>query len=97
MGGCGRRRAARQVDLLPYVDFDVERCAGYAARVSPDIQVLDLSAMRGDGMEAWCVWLEAGWQSTRAARRQTLEGLRRRNEDLECELAALRARFAEQD
>jgi hydrogenase nickel incorporation protein HypB len=85
-----------KVDLLPYVDFDVERCAAYAARVRPDIQKLELSATRGDGMEPWCAWLEAGWQSARAARVQTLEGLRRRNEELESELAALRARLAEQ-
>ena len=46
-----------KIDLLPYVDFDVARCIEYARRVNPDIAVLQLSATRGDGMQAWVDWL----------------------------------------
>nr|MBP9059775.1 hydrogenase nickel incorporation protein HypB [Rhodoferax sp.] len=46
-----------KMDLLPYVDFDVARCIEYARRVNPDIAVLQLSATRGDGMQAWVDWL----------------------------------------
>ncbi len=47
-----------KVDLLPYVDFDVERCVGYALRVNPGIEVLQVSATKGDGLNAWLDWIE---------------------------------------
>ena len=46
-----------KMDLLPYVDFDVARCIAYARRVNPDIQVLQLSATRREGMAQWLDWL----------------------------------------
>jgi hydrogenase nickel incorporation protein HypB len=46
-----------KIDLLPYVDFDVERCVADARRVNPSIEVLQLSATRRDGMNAWLDWL----------------------------------------
>lgn len=49
-----------KVDLLPYVDFDVEKCEAYARRVNPRIRSLRVSATKGDGMDAWMKWLEAG-------------------------------------
>jgi hydrogenase nickel incorporation protein HypB len=49
-----------KVDLLPYVSFDVERCVAHARRVNPDIDVLMVSATRGDGMAAWLDWLVPG-------------------------------------
>ena len=48
-----------KIDLLPYLDFDVEKCMGYARRVNPDIQILQLSATSGEGMDAWLAWLRA--------------------------------------
>lgn len=48
-----------KTDLLPYLDFDVERCIGYARRVNPDIRILQLSATIGTGMDAWIDWLKA--------------------------------------
>jgi hydrogenase nickel incorporation protein HypB len=46
-----------KIDLLPYVSFDVARCIEFARRVNPDIEVLQLSATKGDGMTAWQDWL----------------------------------------
>ena len=46
-----------KIDLLPHVDFDVTKCIEYARRVNPGIAVLQLSATRGDGMDAWLDWL----------------------------------------
>ena len=46
-----------KVDLLPYLQFDVERCLEYARRVNPRLNVLQLSATRGDGLEEWYGWL----------------------------------------
>ena len=36
-----------KTDLLPYLDFDVDKCIEYARRVNPDIQVVQLSARSG--------------------------------------------------
>jgi hydrogenase nickel incorporation protein HypB len=47
-----------KTDLLPYVDFDVERCIGFARRVNPRIEVLQVSATKGYGMDAWLRWLQ---------------------------------------
>lgn len=46
-------------DLLPYVDFDVEKSISYAQRVNPGIKALTVSAKTGEGMEAWHQWLRA--------------------------------------
>jgi hydrogenase nickel incorporation protein HypB len=48
-----------KVDLLPYVDFDVQRCVSYARRANPAVEVLEVSATRGDGLDAWYDWLRA--------------------------------------
>ncbi|MBK8814745.1 MAG: hydrogenase nickel incorporation protein HypB [Methylococcaceae bacterium] len=47
-----------KTDLLPYVDFDVERCIQYAKNVNPGIQVIQLSATKYDNFSAWTNWLE---------------------------------------
>ena len=57
-------RAARlmvlnKADLLPYVPFDVETCIAYARRVNPQIGVLTVSALTGEGMARWYGWIEA--------------------------------------
>jgi hydrogenase nickel incorporation protein HypB len=77
-----------KVDLLPHLDFDVERCVEYARRIRPDLQVLRVSARTGEGLEAWIDWLLAGQEAARAARLQTLDGLRRRVDELEARLAS---------
>ncbi|ABE36434.1 hydrogenase accessory protein HypB [Paraburkholderia xenovorans LB400] len=46
-----------KIDLLPYVSFDVTRCIEYARQVNPSIDVLRVSATRGDGMDDWLGWL----------------------------------------
>ncbi|WP_020394867.1 hydrogenase nickel incorporation protein HypB [Thiolinea disciformis] len=46
-----------KVDLLPYLQFDVAKCIEYARRVNPDIQVLQVSATTGQGMNQWYQWL----------------------------------------
>jgi hydrogenase nickel incorporation protein HypB len=45
-----------KIDLLPHVNFDVPRCIEFARRVNPGIEVLQISATRGDGMDAWLDW-----------------------------------------
>jgi hydrogenase nickel incorporation protein HypB len=49
-----------KTDLLPYLDFDAEKCKGYARRVNPSIVIFEVSARSGEGMEAWYRWLGEG-------------------------------------
>jgi hydrogenase nickel incorporation protein HypB len=46
-----------KTDLLPYVDFDVEKAKEYALRVNHHLQFFELSAKTGHGMDAWYAWL----------------------------------------
>jgi len=46
-----------KIDLLPYVDFNVERALGYAKELNPKLITFPVSATRGDGLEAFCTWL----------------------------------------
>ena len=46
-----------KVDLLPYVNFSVERASAFARSVNKDIEIFTLSATTGQGMDAWYDWL----------------------------------------
>ncbi|USP15331.1 hydrogenase nickel incorporation protein HypB [Vibrio gazogenes] len=46
-----------KIDLLDYVDFDIEACIANARQINPQIQVIKLSATTGEGMSAWIDWL----------------------------------------
>jgi hydrogenase nickel incorporation protein HypB len=58
-----------KVDLLPHVDFDVERAIGNARAVNPGVQALRVSARSGEGLEAWYRWLRLESLRDRAERR----------------------------
>jgi len=55
-----------KTDLLPHVDFSVERAIGLAREVNPEIQALCLSARSGDGFAAWYDWLRRETTAVRA-------------------------------
>ena len=76
-----------KVDLLPHLRFDVQRCIDMARRVNPTLQVLQLSATTGQGMDAWLDWL-LEWT---APRDDSQAALRARVAALEAELAQARA------
>jgi hydrogenase nickel incorporation protein HypB len=46
-----------KVELLPHLQFDPAQCIEYARQVNPKLRVFQLSAARGDGLEAWYAWL----------------------------------------
>lgn len=62
-----------KTDLLPYVDFDVAACIEYARRINPAIQVLQLSARTGEGMNTWLEWLNQRRREQAEARVEQLE------------------------
>ncbi len=47
-----------KIDLLPYLQFDLDKCIEYARRVNPGIKVLQVSAISGEGMDAWYQWVK---------------------------------------
>jgi hydrogenase nickel incorporation protein HypB len=47
-----------KIDLLPYLNFDVERCLNAARQVNPHIKVFQVSALTGEGLEGWYDWLK---------------------------------------
>ncbi len=47
-----------KIDLLPYLDFDMALCLDYARRVNPGIEILQVSARSGEGLDAWYSWLQ---------------------------------------
>jgi hydrogenase nickel incorporation protein HypB len=46
-----------KIDLLPYVSFDVAACVANAREVNPNLRVMEVSATRGDGLDAFYGWL----------------------------------------
>lgn len=48
-----------KIDLLPYLDFDMEAFKDYALKVNPKLEFIVLSAKTGEGFEAWYAWMEA--------------------------------------
>jgi len=48
-----------KTDLLPYVDFSLERASAFARGLNADIKVFPVSCRAHDGLEAWYDWLRA--------------------------------------
>lgn len=47
-----------KTDLLPYLDFDIEKCKEYAMKVNHHLEFFELSAKTGEGMDKWYKWLK---------------------------------------
>jgi hydrogenase nickel incorporation protein HypB len=47
-----------KIDLLPYVDFEVDRFTEHLHTVNPHVPAVQLSATRGDGLPDWYAWLD---------------------------------------
>ena len=48
-----------KIDLLPYVQFDVEQCEAAARTVNPHLEFRRVSATTGEGLESWYAWLRS--------------------------------------
>ena len=46
-----------KIDLSPYLDTDVETLRNNALKVNHHLQLFEVSATKGTGMDAWCDWL----------------------------------------
>lgn len=47
-----------KADLLPYVPFSVEAVTQDAREVNPNLEVMTISTLNGNGIEEWCNWLK---------------------------------------
>jgi hydrogenase nickel incorporation protein HypB len=46
-----------KIDLLPYINFDIQKCIEYALEVNPQIQIFQVSAVTGEGLDNWYKWV----------------------------------------
>lgn len=51
-----------KIDLLPYLHYDLAKAKAYALQVNPRLQIFELSATSGQGMDTWYHWLNQAWQ-----------------------------------
>jgi hydrogenase nickel incorporation protein HypB len=47
------------MDLLPHLDFDLERFERNLRAVHPGVTTLRVSAKTGEGLAAWADWMRA--------------------------------------
>ncbi len=48
-----------KIDLLPYVQFDIDKCEQAAREVNPKLKFFRVSATTSEGMDSWLEWLKA--------------------------------------
>ena len=46
-----------KIDVAPIFDFDYDACIKRAKRLNPDIEVIRISSLTGDGFDDWIHWL----------------------------------------
>jgi len=47
-----------KIDLAPYTNFSTERFKEDAARIKPNLKVIEVSCTTGAGLDQWIQWLE---------------------------------------
>lgn len=47
-----------KMDVLPYFDFDVDKCKKNILYRNPNAKIFEVCAKTGKGIEDWCNWLE---------------------------------------
>ena len=46
-----------KIDVLPYFDFDMDKCREYIHMRNPRAKIIPICARTGEGMEEWADWL----------------------------------------
>ena len=46
-----------KIDLLPYVDFNMQRVRQNALTINPNLDIIELSCKSGEGLNHWIDWL----------------------------------------
>lgn len=63
-----RAMILNKIDLLPHVDFDVQRARTFATRLNRDLPIFEVSCRTGQGLDGWYDWLRAMRQARRDGR-----------------------------
>ena len=53
-----------KMDLIPHLDFDVDRAIEECRSLNPDVLVFTVSAKTGEGMEEFCDFVESSFSTT---------------------------------
>ncbi|KST62829.1 hydrogenase nickel incorporation protein HypB [Mastigocoleus testarum] len=56
-----------KIDLIPYLQFNLESCIEYARQINPQIKIFQLSAYTGNGLESWYNWIVKNATNKRSA------------------------------
>ncbi|MBD5532640.1 MAG: hydrogenase nickel incorporation protein HypB [Lachnospiraceae bacterium] len=56
-----------KIDVLPYFDFDMEKCREYILMRNPKAKIIPICARTGEGISEWTKWLAEEVKSWRAA------------------------------
>ena len=54
-----------KIDLLPHLDFDIDKLKNYALQVNPNLRFFEVSATSGQGMQNWYDWLRQEWKASK--------------------------------
>ena len=55
-----------KIDVLPYFDFNMDKCREYVALRNPNARVIPICARTGEGIDEWADWLKEqvrAWQA----------------------------------
>ena len=56
-----------KIDLLPYVDFNVDKARAHARAANADLAVMEISCRTRSGLDAWYEWLRAAIRAKKEA------------------------------
>ena len=56
-----------KTDVLPYFDFDMEKCREYILMRNPNAKIIPICARTGEGISEWTKWLAEEVKSWRSA------------------------------
>ena len=48
-----------KIDLLPYVDYSLDKVKRQALAINPNLRIFEVSCRTGEGLDVWCEWLSA--------------------------------------
>ena len=56
-----------KIDVLPYFDFDMEKCREYVKMRNPNATIIPICAKTGEGIDQWADWLRGQVKTWREA------------------------------
>ena len=57
-----------KIDTMPVFDFNMDALREHVKELNPDMQIMPVSALNGDGFDAWISWLKEeikNWRENR--------------------------------